>query len=120
MESGNEKALEAGPLERVFRGSAMAKILDFLTTFKEWDYSKSDIAKNSGVNFRTVLRILPRLEELGVVKQTRNVGRATMYQLNMENTVAKLFHDLAMEIAVIDAHKIAEEEIAEEKIEVPA
>lgn len=116
MVSGNEKALEEGPLERLFRGSATAKILDFLTTFKDWDYSKSAIAKNSGVNFRTVLRILPRLEELGVVKRVRNVGRAKMYQLNMENTLARLFNDLAIEIAVIDSHRIAEEEIGKERI----
>lgn len=112
MVSGNEKALEAGPLERLFKGSAMAKVLDFLTTFKDWDYSKTAIAKNSGVSFRTVLRILPSLEGLGVVKQTRIVGRAKMYQLNMDdNRIARLLNDLTMEIAVTNAHKIAEEEV---------
>lgn len=114
----SEKALEVGPLERVFRGSAMAKILDFLTVFKEWDYSKSDIAKNSGVNFRTVLRLLPRLEELDLVKQVRNVGKAKMYKLNMDRKVAKLLYDLTLEIAAIDARKIAEQETVE--IEAPA
>ena len=111
------KALEMGPLERVFKGSAMAKILDFLVTFKAWDYSKSDIAKNSGVNFRTVLRELPRLEELGVVKQTRNVGRAKMYQLNRENPIAQLFDQLCMKIAKVDAQK---QIMKKEKIKIPA
>jgi len=106
------KALEKGPLERVFKGSAIAKILDFLVTFKAWDYSKSDIAKNSGVNFRTVLRELPRLEELGVVKQTRNVGKAKMYQLNKDNAIAQFFDKLCMQIALADTQK--------EKIKVPA
>jgi Fe2+ or Zn2+ uptake regulation protein len=107
-----DKVLEKGPLERVFKGSAMAKILDFLVTFKSWDYSKSDIAKNSGVNFRTVLRELPRLEELGVVKQTRNVGKAKMYQLNQDNVIAQLFDQLCMKIAMADAQK--------QKVKIPA
>jgi Fe2+ or Zn2+ uptake regulation protein len=111
------KVLERGPLERVFRGSAMAKILDFLVTFKTWDYSKSDIAKNSGVNFRTVLRELPRLEELGVVKQTRLVGRAKMYQLNQENPIAQLFDQLCMKIATADVQR---QLMKKEKIELPA
>lgn len=112
-----EKALEAGPLERLFKGSAIARILDFLTVFKDWDYSKSDIAENSGVSFRTVLRELPRLEEIGVVKKTRNVGRALMYQLNINNPITKTLNELAFQIASHDAHKIAEEEIAKKEVE---
>lgn len=122
MVSKKEKALESGSLERFFKGSAMARILDFLTVFKEWDYSKSDIAKNSGVSFRTVLRLLPRLEELGVVKKTRNVGKALMYQFDVNNPIAKAANELAWQIAKHDAEKVAAEELAEEeraKIEIP-
>jgi hypothetical protein len=43
MES--EKVLDDGPLEYLFAGSTIAKILDFLSTHQEWDYSESDIAK---------------------------------------------------------------------------
>jgi Flp pilus assembly CpaE family ATPase len=115
MISKKEKALEFGPLERFFKGSAMARILDFLTVFKEWDYSKSDIAKNSGVNFRTVLRLLPKLEALGVVKKTRNVGKALMYQIDMNNPIAKAVNELAWQITKHDAEKVAKEELAKEE-----
>jgi predicted transcriptional regulator len=114
-----EKVLEKGPLERTFKGSATAAILDFLTLYKHWDYSKSDIAKNAGVNFRTVLRLLPRLEELGVIKQTRRVGKALMYQFNVENPIAKAIDDLSFRIARYDADKIAAEELKRE-VKVPA
>ena len=52
----SEKAIESGPLERLFNGAAPARILDFLTIFHDYDYSKMDIAKNSGVSFRHTLR----------------------------------------------------------------
>jgi len=111
------KALESGPLERLFNGSALAQILDFLTTFREWDYSKSDIAKNSGVSFRTALNLLEKLEALGLIKQTRRVGRAHMYRLDLENEAAKALVALTHELTMIEAKEIVKEELV--KAEVP-
>ncbi len=112
---GDEKALEEGPLERLFTGPAMAKILDFLVLFRNYDYSKTDIAKNSGVNFRTVLRLLPILEEKQIVKKTRLVGQAKMYQINIESPLAHALHKLNQEIAFYDAEKIAKQELRKEQ-----
>ena len=110
VENRKEKALESGPLERLFGGSATARILDFMVVFKEWDYSKMDIAKNSDVSFRHVLREIPRLENLGIVKQTRRVGRAVMYQFNKNSSTGKAVKELASKIGMLEAEKIAEEE----------
>lgn len=115
MSSENEKALDCGPLERMFTGSAMAKILDFLDTFQEWDYNKTDISKNSGVNIRTVLRLLPTLEDYGIIVNTRNVGKSQMYQFNAESPVAKAAHNLITQISIFDAQKIVELEQAKTK-----
>jgi len=111
------KALESGPLERLFNGSALARILDFLATFREWDYSKSDIAQNSGVSFRTALRLLEKLEALGLVKQTRRVGRAQMYKLNLESGAIKALVALTHELSMAEARQTEKEEL--EKAEVP-
>lgn len=80
--SKDGKALESGPLESLFSGNATAKILDFLITFQEWDYSETDIANNAGVSVRTVQREMPKLEEYRVVELTRQVGKAKMYRLD--------------------------------------
>ena len=109
------KALEEGPLERLF-GSAVAQILDFLVTFKQFDYSMSDIAENSGVSFRTVLREFPYLEKLGIIKHTRNVGRAKMYKLNEASPIAKALEELAFRIAEKEAEELTEKQ----KAKVPA
>ena len=110
----NEKALETGPLERLFSGVASAKILDFLTVFHDYDYSKMDVAKNSGVSFRHALREIQKLEELALIKQTRTVGHAQMYKLNMDTPATMLLCKFAVEIAGQEAQKIADQEIAKE------
>ena len=111
-----DKALEQGPLERLFNGSALAQILDFLTTFREWDYSKSDIAKHSGVSFRTALSLLEKLEALDLIRQTRRVGRAQMYKLNLDQEAVKALVALTHELAMIGAKQVVGEEA---KAEVP-
>jgi len=93
-----EKALEMGPLESMFP-VASSKILDFLSTFKEWDYSVSDIAKYSGISFKTALVEIKKLEKQGVVVQTRTVGKATMYKLNLKSRQGYHIDKLIFEIA---------------------
>ncbi len=94
----SEKVLESGPLESMFPTST-SKILDFLVTFKEFDYSISDIAKNSGISYKTAFDEVKNLEQQGVIKNTRLVGKATMFQLNAKSTQAHYIEKLAFEIA---------------------
>lgn len=92
------KALQSGPLESVFPGST-SKILDFLATFKDWDYSVSDIAKNSGISFKTALHEIKNLEQQGVLSRTRTVGKAIMYKLNLDSKQGFYIDKLVFEIA---------------------
>jgi len=92
------KVLERGPLESVFPCST-SKVLDFLATFKDWDYSISDIGKNSGLSFKTALGEIKILEQQGVIVQTRIVGKAIMYKLNLESKQTQHIDKLILEIA---------------------
>jgi predicted DNA-binding protein YlxM (UPF0122 family) len=94
-----QKALQLGPLEYVFPGST-SKILDFLCVFDEWDYSITDIAKNSGVSFKTAFDEIKRLEIQEVVINNRNVGKAKMYKLNLESSQSRSIRKLSLDIAV--------------------
>jgi hypothetical protein len=111
----NGKALETGPLERLFKGIASAKILDFLIVFRDYDYSKQDIAKNSGVSFRHALREIAKLEKLELIKQTRTVGHAKMYKLNTENPITILLQKFAIDLSYQECQKIAQQEPAEKE-----
>jgi hypothetical protein len=102
-------------LERLFGSTATARILDFMHIFRDWDYSKMDIAKNSNVSFRHTLTAIEKLEQIELIKKTRTVGRAQMYQYNTENKAAQLLQKFAIELACQEAQKIADEEIAKEE-----
>lgn len=92
------KVLQRGPLESVFPCST-SKLLDFLATFKNWDYSVSDIAKNSGVSFKTALNEIKNLEQQKVVSRTRTVGKAIMYKLNLDSKQGFYIDKLIFELA---------------------
>ncbi|HEX5457836.1 MAG TPA: hypothetical protein VFX64_05555 [Candidatus Nitrosotalea sp.] len=96
--TSSTKVLQRGPFESVFPCST-SKILDFLTTFKNWDYSISDIAKNSGVSFKTALNEIKNLEQQKVVSRTRTVGKAIMYKLNLDSKQGFYIDKLIFEIA---------------------
>ena len=63
----------------------LVKVLDFLIEFREFDYNKKDIARNSDVAWNTLEIFWPRLEKNGIVIKTRKVGKSQMYKLNMKN-----------------------------------
>ncbi len=108
------KSHDVGTLERLFGSTAIARILDFMHVFRDWDYSKQDIARNSDVSFRHALKAIDKLAEAGLIKKNRTIGRAQMYQYNIENSAAQLLQKFALELAYKEGLKIAEEEIAKE------
>lgn len=112
-----EKASEHNPgtLERLVGNAATARILDFMNVFRDWDYSKRDIARNSDVSFRHASKAIDRLEDLGLIKKTRKVGRAQMYQYNMENSAARFLQSFLLELAYQEGLKIAPTQIAKEE-----
>jgi hypothetical protein len=112
----SDKSKEANPptLQKLFSDSSVAKLLDFLTLYRDFDYPKTEISKNSGVSWKTLFRVWPLLEKYEIVVKTRQIGRATLYKLNTDSPIAKAFHTLALEVAVFDAKKIADEEISRE------
>lgn len=73
----------------VFGEYPSIKILNHLLIFREFDYSLTDIAKESEVAWSTLNILWPKLEKMEIVKHTRNVGKAKMYKLNIENQLVQ-------------------------------
>lgn len=69
--------------------SPQTKILDFLLTFREFDYSPTDIAKESEVSWITAKKVISHLRKQEILIETRKVGRAKMYKLNANNKFVK-------------------------------
>jgi len=67
------------------------RVLDFLITFQDYDYSMKDIAKHAKIGYTTLKLFWQSLLERKIVKQTRTVGKAKMYKLNTENQEVQAF-----------------------------
>lgn len=74
--------------------SPALRILDFLMDNKAYDYSKTDIAKGAGISRTTLFTAWENLEKNGLVRETREVGRAKMYKLNLKSSIVKKFIEL--------------------------
>ncbi len=69
----------------VFGENPVIKILDFLITFKAFDYPLTEIAKNARISYSTLQLIWPRLENHNMVIKTRRIGKSNLYKLNIDN-----------------------------------
>jgi hypothetical protein len=69
------------PFEMLF-GSATARVLDFLILYREFDYSESEIARKTGLSYKTVTKAIPLLVSQDVVKENRKMGRSALYKIS--------------------------------------
>jgi len=97
--------MDFGPIQRLFGSNTVTQVIDFLSTFREFDYSINEIAENTGVHRRTVSRVLPSLEYYGVVVNMRKIDRASMYRLNGDSEIAAMICDLSKTVAEYDVDK---------------
>src|SRR3989338_5706732 len=73
----------------VFGSNPIIKVLDFLISFQLFDYSLTEIAKNSKVGYSTLQTFWSRLEKNKIVTKTRRVGKSDLYKLNTDNPAIK-------------------------------
>ena len=88
--------------------SPMVKILDYLLTEREIDFSISDMARNAGVGRTTLYRIWEKLVENKIIVSTRVIGKAKLYKLNMENNAIKKLIEIDDELILEDLKKRSE------------
>ncbi|HII65839.1 TPA: hypothetical protein HA295_03630 [Candidatus Woesearchaeota archaeon] len=97
---------------QVFGESPILKVMDFLIVNEDFDYSMTDIASLSGVGYSTLKLFWKNLESNGIVRNTRIVGRAKMYRLNVANPVVRKFRDFYWETTKHAVREELKEEIA--------
>ena len=69
--------------------SPTIRILDYLLTERELDFSITDMAENSRIGRATLYRIWDKLIENKIIVHTRDIGRAKLFKLNKENPKIK-------------------------------
>ncbi len=100
----------------VFGDSPIVKVIDFFLDNRVFDYSLTDIAKNSDIGWSTLHGFWKDFVKLGIVAKTRRIGRAELYKLNLKNPVVKKLIDLDNNIS----KKLIQEEVNKQKLKVTA
>ena len=83
----------------VFGDSPVVKVMDFFLDNREFDYSLTDIARNSDIGWSTLHGFWKELVGLDIVIPTRRIGRAELYKLNEKNPLVKKLIDIDNEIS---------------------
>jgi len=67
------------------------RVMEFLITFQDYDYSMKEIAKNAEIGYTTLKEFWQEFVKRRIVKKTRIVGKAKMFKLNLDNKEVQLF-----------------------------
>lgn len=76
---------------QAYGDSPKLRVIEFLITFQDYDYSMKEIAKNAEIGYTTLKEFWQEFVKRGIVKQTRAVGKAKMFKLSLENKEVQLF-----------------------------
>ena len=88
-----------GILTKVFSSRAVSQIMDFFLDHKEFDYSPGEIAKKTGLSFRTIFREIPCLEKNQLIYISRKIGKTSMYRLNTDLQAVVFLEKFAFEMS---------------------
>lgn len=80
--------------------SPKLRIIDIFLTNPYFDFSREELVKELGMSKQTLYKNFKDLEELGIVKVSRKIGRAVMYRLNREHPLVRMFNEMVKEISL--------------------
>ena len=85
------------------------RVWSFLIVHQEYDYSMKDIAKYAKIGYTTLKSFWKEFAERKIVVNTRKVGRAKMYRLNLEDPIVKKFVEFYWAVIENEIEKEAHE-----------
>lgn len=116
MSLQNVNDFNSGILTNLFSSRAVAQILDFFLDHKEFDYPPSEIAKKTGLSFRTVFREIPSLERNQLIFNNRRIGKTNMYKLNTDFEAVVLLERFVLDMSQLRPSKETSSPATEEDI----
>lgn len=81
--------MEETLLIRCLGNSPALRVIDFFLENRLFDYTKDEIIENLKMGRATFFKYWKELEEFGVVKVTRKIGKSKLYKLNEENEIVQ-------------------------------
>jgi len=74
---------------KLLGNSPYIRVLDFLLTYRGFDYSKKEIAENANVSYNTLNSFWHKLVSDGIIIKTRREKDHNLFRLNQKNNSAK-------------------------------
>ncbi|MFQ5712178.1 MAG: hypothetical protein ACE5GD_10440 [Candidatus Geothermarchaeales archaeon] len=81
--------MEETLLIRCLGNSPTLRIIDFFLDNRLFDYSKNELIGSLNMSRSTFFKYWRELEEFGVVRVTRKIGKSKLYKLNEENEIVQ-------------------------------
>ena len=73
--------------------SPKLRIVDFFLDNLLFDFTKNEVIEALGMSKQTFYKYFPELEEYGIVKVSRKIGKAKLYRINVEHPLVKMLRD---------------------------
>jgi predicted transcriptional regulator len=90
--------------------SPTVRVLDYLLTERDLDFSISDMARNAGIGRTTLYRIWSSLIKNKIIMPTRVIGKAKLYKLNKDNIKIKKLMEIDDALMLEDLKKRSEKQ----------
>lgn len=90
--------------------SPTMRILDYLLTERDLDFSITDMAKNAGIGRATLYRIWGNLVKNRIIIPTRVIGKAKLFKLNKDNIKIKKLIEIDDALMLEDLKKRSEKQ----------
>jgi len=103
-------------LLEVLGRSSQLKILDYLLDFPTNDFTKKEIIEALGMSKQTFYKYFDDLEEVGIVKVNRAIGKAKLYIVDRSSSIVKDIANMERKMSL----QITENEETKLKRPIPA
>ena len=87
-------------LVELFGKSPEIQVIDFFLDHPFNDFMQSELADRTGMNPRTIKRVLIKFESEDIIKINRRIGKAVLYKLNQRNPVVNQIKKLEEEASL--------------------
>lgn len=88
--------------------SPKLRIVDFFLDNHLFDFTKKEVIEALGMSKQTFYKYFPELEEYGIVKVTRRIGKAKLYKINLEHPLVSMFREYEKKVSLQIADKDAD------------
>jgi len=88
--------------------SPKLRIVDFFLDNPMFDFTKKEVIEALGMGKQTFYKYFPELEEYGIVKVSRRIGKAKLYRINPEHPIVSMLREYEKKVSQQIAEKEAD------------